>query len=153
MTPLMKSLTIVAAASLCLGARAAFADSELDRLKGSYQAAMERAMAPLQTAYERELVKLMERHTKAGNLTAALEVRTEIEQVTGKPMVDPAAKPASTPVGKPKELEDYLVNRTWRTPTGTNFNFADKGKGSRQFGNDKTDFKWKKKGKNLVEVT
>ena len=131
----------------------AFADAELDRLKTSYEAAVERSVAPLRTTYEKELLKLMDHHTKAGNLTAALEVKNEIEQLTGKPYMDPSApKPTTTAITKPKILEQYFVGKTWRTPSGTNYTFNEDGKGFRQFGNDKSDFKWKQRGKDIVEV-
>ncbi|MFN9941340.1 MAG: hypothetical protein ACK56I_17860, partial [bacterium] len=58
-------------------AQFAFADPEMDRLKTAYEAAVERSVAPIRSTYEKELLKLMEKHAKAGNLNAALEVKTE----------------------------------------------------------------------------
>ena len=42
--------------------------------------------------------------------------------------------------------------QTWRTPSGTNYTFNEDGKGFRQFGNDKSDFKWKQKGKDNTKA-
>ncbi len=53
------------------------ADPDLARLQKSYDEAKKRALAPLQTTYQTELQKLMEQHTKAGRLEAALEFPLE----------------------------------------------------------------------------
>ena len=148
---LMKKL--ISLFSFLLGAHSVFADAEMDRLKTSYEAAVERSVIPIRNTYEKELLKLMEKHTKAGNLTAALEVKAEIEKVTGKPVLDPSApKPTTTAITKPKILEQYFIGKTWRSPTGTSFTFNENGTGDRQFGNDKTTFKWKQRGKDTVEA-
>ena len=112
---LMKKL--ISLFSFLLGAHSVFADAEMDRLKTSYEAAVERSVIPIRNTYEKELLKLMEKHTKAGNLTAALEVKAEIEKVTGKPVLDPSApKPTTTAITKPKILEQYFIGKTWRSP-------------------------------------
>ncbi|MGV3659920.1 MAG: hypothetical protein ACO1TE_07040 [Prosthecobacter sp.] len=129
------------------------ADPEMDRLKASYDAAVERSVAPLRATYEKELLKLMEKHTKAGDLTAALKVKDEIEKLTGKPVLIPTAAPSGTgAVARAKVLEPYFVGKTWRTPTGTSFTFREDGTGDRQFGNDKSAFKWKQRGRDTVEA-
>lgn len=134
-------------------AQLTFADPEMDRLKTAYEAAVERSVAPIRSTYEKELLKLMEKHTKAGNLNAALEVKTEIERLTGKPVADASTpKSSTTVVSKPRILEQYFVGKTWRSPTGTSFTFNEDGTGHRAFGNDKTDFKWKQRGKDTVEA-
>lgn len=131
----------------------AHADPEMARLKASYEAAVERSVAPLRATYEKELLKLMEKHTKAGDLTSALEVKEEIEKLTGKPVLTATAAPSGTgAVARPKVLEPYFVGKTWRTPTGTNFTFREDGTGERQFGNDKSAFKWKQRGRDMVEA-
>lgn len=131
----------------------AHADPEMDRLKASYDAAVERSVAPLRATYEKELLKLMEKHTKAGDLTAALKVKDEIEKLTGKPVLTPSSATSGTgATARQKALEPYFVGKTWRTPTGTDFTFHEGGTGDRQFGNDKTTFKWRQRTHDMVEA-
>ncbi len=129
------------------------ADAELDRLRVSYEGAVERAVAPLRETYKQELLKLMDRHTRAGNLDAALEVRRELQDLTGEAFEQPGDGSSAIGERPGKEVETYFVDKTWRTPTGTNFTFNKDGKGARQFGNDLTAFRWKLRGKDTVEVT
>jgi len=124
------------------------ADAELERLQASYNGAVERAVAPLRDTYEKELLKLMEKHTKAGNLDAALEVKVELEQLTGKTLGSKSGSAETTKAG-----DKIFIDKTWKTPTGTNFTFNQDGTGTRQFGNDMTTFKWKLRGKDTVEAT
>jgi hypothetical protein len=57
-------------------------DPDLAKIKGSYDAASERALAPLKATYERELRKLLDQHTRSGNLAAANEVKAELDALT-----------------------------------------------------------------------
>ena len=53
---LMKKL--ISLFSFLLGAHSVFADAEMDRLKTSYEAAVERSVIPIRNTYEKELLKL-----------------------------------------------------------------------------------------------
>ncbi|MDP1589094.1 MAG: hypothetical protein Q8M07_15190 [Prosthecobacter sp.] len=57
------------------------ADPELLRLQKAYEDATRRALAPLQTTYQKELQKLQEQYAKSGKLDAALEVKAELEKM------------------------------------------------------------------------
>ena len=130
----------------------ACADAELDQLKSSYEGAVERAVSPLREKYKQELLKLMDRHTRAGNLTAALKVRRELQDLTGEVFEEPSDGRTAIGERQGKEVEKFFVEKTWRTPTGTNFTFNMDGKGTRQFGNDLTAFRWKLRGQDTVEA-
>lgn len=131
----------------------AFADADLDRLRTSYEGAVERAVSPLRDTYKQELLKLMDRHTRAGNLDAALAVRRELQDLTGESFEQSGDGRGAIGERPGKEVETFFVDKTWRTPTGTNFTFNKDGKGSRNFGNDLTPFRWKLRGQDTVEVT
>ncbi len=131
----------------------AFADAELDRLRTSYEGAVERAVSPLRETYKQELLKLMDRHTRAGNLDAALAIRRELQDLTGEAFEQPGEGRTAIGERPGKEVETFFVDKTWRTPTGTSFTFNKDGKGSRQFGTDITSFRWKLRGQDTVEAT
>jgi hypothetical protein len=127
------------------------ADPEVARLKTSYQVALDRAVAPLKTSYEQELRKLIDRLTKAGNLPGALEAKTELEALTGKPEAE-SGKTANAPASQ-KATERFFVSKTWKTPTGTSITFDKDGTGFRQFGKDKTSLIWRQIEGGLIETT
>ncbi|WP_395730579.1 hypothetical protein [Prosthecobacter sp.] len=116
------------------GAMVTAADADLERLKQSYQEATSRALAPLNATYEKELLKLLEQRTKAGQLAEAIEVKEEIERITGRAIKDTSGTPAQP--GRPP-LEKLFVGKSWRTSLGTVFEFKKDGSGSRQLGSDK----------------
>ena len=125
-------------------------DPEIAKLKENYEAAVERAVAPLKSTYERELRRVLERQTKAGNLTAANEANAELEKLAGK-----TASPV-TPDGKAqgeKPKERYFVKHTWSTPGGTQFTFLEGGAAYRQYGDIKSAHIWKIDDDGLVVAT
>jgi hypothetical protein len=127
------------------------ADPEVAKLKASYQIAVDRVVSPLKVSYEQELRKLVERLTKAGNLQGALEAKTELEALTGRPQGEPE-KTANAP-GSQKAIDRFFINKTWKTPTGTSFTFEKDGTGFRQFGKDKTSLIWRQIEGGLIEIT
>jgi hypothetical protein len=130
--------------------RASAAESEVARLKQNYEAAVERAVAPIKATYEKELRKVLERETKAGNLAAANETNAELEKLTGK-AAQAAPADGKSQIEKPKER--YFVKRTWATQGGTQFTFLEDGAGYRQFKDDKKPLTWKITEAGLVETT
>jgi hypothetical protein len=65
---------------------------ELPRLRGSYEAAVQRALKPLHEAYRNELDKLRDSYTKAGKLDEALAIVAELKVIDLKLGIS-AAKP------------------------------------------------------------
>jgi hypothetical protein len=126
------------------------ADADLQRLKQSYQEATARALAPINSTYEKELLKLLEQRTKAGQLAEAIEVKEEIERLTGRAIKDSAGTPVQP--GKPP-LEKLFVGKAWKTSLGTSFEFRKDGSGTRQLGSDKKATVWKIIGPDLIEVS
>lgn len=126
------------------------ADADLERLKQSYQDATTRALAPVNATYEKELLKLLEQRTKAGQLAEAIEVKEEIERLTGRTIKDVSGTPA-----QPNKLpvEKLFVGRSWRTSLGTLFEFKKDGSGMRQLGSDKKAITWKIIGPDMMEVS
>lgn len=125
------------------------ADPELERLKASYDTAVERAITPIKATYEKELRKLLERQTKAGNLAVANEINAELESLNGKAAgSSPEDKPTST-----KSIERFFVNKTWMTTGGTSFTFQKVGAGYRQDKNVKTALIWRLTDNDIVEAT
>lgn len=153
MITLRKLLSILLLGNLG-AALAADGDVELLKLRSSYQNAVDRAVKPLRSTYEKELLKLLEKRTKAGDLNAALEVKKELEVITGKSVVtnpEEATETASVP--ETKGMESLFVKKTWKTATGTKFSFEKDGEGFRQFGADRTPIKWRARGSLYIEVT
>lgn len=93
------------------------ADPEkLNKLRGSYDAAITKATTPIQKTYIAELEKLKIEFTKAGKLEDALAVDQEIRKLipaaAATPvMPDKIASPA-TQAGK-KALRTYLTSNQW----------------------------------------
>lgn len=79
----MKLLPVCVVACLCSSAALAL-DPEVERLQKAHAAAVQRAVAPVDAAYQKELQKLLDQYTKAGKLDAALDAKTALEQLTGK---------------------------------------------------------------------
>jgi hypothetical protein len=125
------------------------ADPEIAKLKESYDAAVERAVAPIKATYEKELRRVLERQTKAGNLAAANEANAELEALTGKS----AGTVSNAKAATPKVNERWFVKHTWSTPGGTQFSFLEGGAAYRQYGEDKTAHIWKIDEDGLVVAT
>ncbi|HEY1050401.1 MAG TPA: hypothetical protein VGE39_11620 [Prosthecobacter sp.] len=51
-----------------------------------------------------------------------------------------------------KDIEKWVMNKTWRSPAGTNWKFDKDGKGEKYFGENRTPFVWKHVGAGAVEV-
>ena len=69
---------LVVLLALSVSCFAAEPPKELTALKENFAKALERTTKPLQSAYETELRKLIEKHTKAGEFDAAVAVKTEL---------------------------------------------------------------------------
>ncbi|HEY2341389.1 MAG TPA: hypothetical protein VGH90_00105, partial [Chthoniobacteraceae bacterium] len=63
------------------------------RLKQSYQGALQRAVAPLQTQYDALLNRLLQKYTQAGNLDEVLALKAELAHDSKSP-ADQAKLPA-----------------------------------------------------------
>jgi hypothetical protein len=63
---------------------------ELNSLRGSYAAAVERVTKPLRDTYMQDLQRLVDLNTKTGKLEGAIEIKRELERVGG------IGKPADT---------------------------------------------------------
>ncbi len=97
----------------------------LTKMRGSYEAAMTKATAPIQKTYIAELEKMKMEFTKSGKLEEALAVEQEIrklipEAAPAPVMPDKVASPA-TQAGK-KSLRTYLMSNQWTygPPNATN---------------------------------
>ncbi len=126
------------------------ADPDLDRLRASYEAALERAAAPVRRSYEAELRKLMDRQTKAAKLDAALATKAELEKLADKPGA--AADGEAVHVTGAKAMEPLFIDKTWQTPAGSNFTFRKDGTCLRQFNTTQAVVKWRTHGPNAIEV-
>ena len=125
------------------------AESELERLRMSYDRAVEKATQPLKATYEKELRSLLQRYAQAGRISEAEKVVAELKALGFKDIAPPRPVATETSV-RPSMIE----NSKWKTPTGTTFAFYSDGKGERWFsGDDKTSFKWSAKGNGTCEVT
>jgi hypothetical protein len=109
---------------------------ELDKLRASHEADMERAIKPYRETYQRELEKVRDTYTRAANLAAANAVQEEIDDAksAGHPRSKAAASSAS---GKPPRLSgkapksEWYIGKTWAEVKGPgpSWTFAKGGKG------------------------
>jgi hypothetical protein len=83
------------------------AAEKLSKLSQSYEAASERALAPLRQTYLAELAKLKTEYTKAGDLDSALAVDAVMKQLnpTAPATLTPAATTASKSASEPAEVK------------------------------------------------
>ena len=92
--------------------------AEAVKLRQSYLEAREKAVKPIDERYVIELKKLLDTHTRAGNLEAALAIRDEITRLEA-----PAATPSAAVVppqdnqtsGSAKKLHRELSGSVWET--------------------------------------
>lgn len=70
----MKTTLTLIAITLLSSAMAGDLPLELEILTGRYEGEKSRALAPIELSYDRELSRLKDRYTKAGNLDAAIAV-------------------------------------------------------------------------------
>src|SRR5688572_23252178 len=91
--PFTSCATVILVTMLMLSVLPCMAqNADLAKLRSSYDAAAERALAPVKATYERELRKLLDQLTKSGNLAAANEVQKELDELTAKPAEDMGGK-------------------------------------------------------------
>src|SRR5215208_5748415 len=133
----------------CIAFQCIYADADLDRVKTTFDAEINRITATARRNYETELRKLLERQTKAANLNAALETRMELEKLTGKKEGAAAAKHETLA----KEIETVAFEKTWQAPKGTKFTFRKSGTCVREFENKKTLLKWRPRGPDVIELS
>ncbi len=76
----MKPFFLIPAILCLLVPMSATADEELDRLRSSYGAAVERAMGPVRETYRKELNRLAEARARQSNLEGALAARKALQQ-------------------------------------------------------------------------
>ena len=145
----------IAALLLFLVVSHASAVDELGKLKASYESAVAKATAPIRAMYEKELQRLLERYTKAGNLDEAAKVIAELKGTGATVEAASTAAPAAAASGAaaPAVNERWFVNKTWKSPTGTLFAFQKGGVGKRSFGTDETGFVWRALPDGLIEVS
>ena len=132
-----------------------FAADDLDQLKTAYEGAVARATAPLKATYEKELQKLLQRHTQAGRLDDAAKVMSELQSIGAAtvPTGQPTPLPPGAQTTSPQATERYFINKVWKTPTGTKFSFEKAGKGKRVFGKDETALVWRATADGVIEAT
>jgi len=126
---------------------ASAADPDLAKLQKSYDEAVKRAVDPITATYRAELQKLLEQHTKAGKLEAAVEVKTVLD--------DLAQKPPQPPVQAVKADESLLRKKLTKgrfvfyfsPPRSKLFTFS--GSGKIDEGGAPQEYKWKLEGNEL----
>lgn len=140
---------------LLLSASHVSAIDELGNLRSSYDNAIIKVTAPVKATYEKELQKLLERYTKAGNLDEAAKVIAELKSIGASGTTSPpsASKAGNQDPASPQSSERFFVNKAWKTPTGTKFSFEKGGTGKRSFGKDETSFVWRTLADGSIEVT
>lgn len=125
------------------------ADADLLRLRKSYQEARERALAPLNATYEKELSKLLERQMKAGNLAAAVETQKELDSLKALTPVSLTVQPKDDPPG----VERLFVGKNWESPLGTVFQLKRNGSGVKILGSSTAQVTWEKVGSDVIKVS
>lgn len=79
-----KKLSVAAVIAVLLAATTGRSEPErLTQLRGSYEAAVERALSPLQQVYVEQLQKLKTELTREGKLDDALAVEAELKALVG----------------------------------------------------------------------
>jgi hypothetical protein len=144
---------ILVAISITKTARAI--DPDLERLKGSYAAAVAKATAPIQGTYEKELQKLLQAHTKAGRLDAAAEVMSELQSLGAVATAPSAAVPVGGSGATPNSNDRLFVGKSWYSKAGSEYHFNKDGTGYRlqkmDF-DDKVTFTWRQLPDGVVEA-
>ena len=108
--------------------------SELERLRGSYNAAIVRVTAPLKASYEKELQRLLQRYTQSSKINEAAEVMEELQRMNTNNV---------QPVLKSDDM--FFVGPSWYTPLGTKFIFKKNFSGTQQReGGRPVSLKWTK---------
>ena len=91
-------------------------------LKKSYEQAQQKALEPLRAKYIAGLQKLLEAHTKAGNLDGALAIREEMNLIQAKSTKSNTENQPSPP--KTPDIQSWVVGKTWEAVgTGSHYTF------------------------------
>ncbi len=129
----MKKLSVMCF-MLTLASLAVGGESELERLRGSYNAAVVRATAPLKASYEKELQRLLQRYTQANKINEAAEVMAELQRMNTNSVQSVL-----------KNDDMFFVGPSWYTPLGTKFIFKKNFSGTQQReGGRPVPLKWAK---------
>ncbi len=123
------------------------ADPDLGRLQKSYDEAKKRVLVPLQTTYQTELQKLLEQHTKAGKLDAAIEVKAELERLAEERSQPVSVAEQSTESALRKKLIKGRFIFFFSPPRSKLMTFS--GNGKIDEGGAVSEFKWKLEGSEL----
>jgi hypothetical protein len=118
---------------------------ELTKAKLAHQQAVERAVAPLNNAYFRELQRLFEEFTKAGKLEEAVAVKNE----QAKLMREASATITTPEIAK---LRTQFVDRTFATTGGTLFTFNSDGTGRKKWQAGDDGFTWEIVDGKMVKI-
>lgn len=104
---------------LCLSGIATAQESmpeDAARLKRGWQDARARAVEPLDAKYLQELEKLLQAHTKAGRLDAALAIRTELASIqSATAAANDVSGSSSEPSMTASDIEKQFVGKKWAT--------------------------------------
>lgn len=134
---------------LCFCAGQAFAvDPELEKLQKSYDEATKRALAPIQATYQKELQKLMEQHTRAGKLDAAVETKAELEKFGQKQTQLATSKSITDEAALRKKLTSGKFVFFFAPPRSKLMTFGRSGK--IEEGATEQEHKWKLEGNELL---
>lgn len=107
---LPRTLALILLSSSLLAAE----PEKLIKLRGSYDAAVQKAVAPLQKTYLQELEKMKLDFTRAGKLEDAIAVSEELKKFsagTAAPTSENVEKARSAQTSK--EMLDYLCSKVW----------------------------------------
>jgi hypothetical protein len=140
--------TPLLATALWITVRLSYAgDPDLAKLQKSYDEAVKRAVDPITTTYRAELQKLLEQHTKAGRLEAAVEVKTVLDDLTKKPQQAPIQAVKADEALLRKKLTKGRFVFYFSPPRSKLFTFS--GSGKIDEGGAPQEFKWKLEGAEL----
>lgn len=142
----MKTILLVYFFGICAGL-ASGADPDLAKLQKSYDEAVKRAVDPITATYWAELQKLLEQHTKAGKLEAAVEVKAILDDLTQKPSQPPAQAAKADETLLRKKLTKGRFVFYFSPPRSKLFTFS--GSGKIDEGGAPQEYKWKLEGTEL----
>ena len=131
---------------------------EFDRLRASYNAAIERATNPITKTYLVELEKQRDAYARATRLEAANVVQAEIDAIKQAGAAAQAAGTSATkePVTSAASAAPplhWFAGKTWLTDANTKWTFSRNGSGERVRGKDKIAiFTWKVLDNGILEL-
>lgn len=142
----MKPFLLVCVLALCADL-ASGADPDLAKLQKSYDEAVKRAVDPITATYRVELQKLLEQHTKAGKLEAAIEIKAVLDDLMQKPSQLPAQAVQADESLLRKKLTKGRFVFYFSPPRSKLFTFS--GSGKIDEGGAPQEYKWKLEGTEL----